>query len=504
MNSKIYSLNLLKKKLAKNKKKKVLCHGVFDLIHLGHIKHLEAAKKNGEILIVNLTPDRFIKKGPNRPFFTLEQRLESIANLEIVDFVTWNNQESAADAIISLRPNIYCKGQDYKKIKNDITKKIKIEINSIKKVNGKIVFTDDIVFSSTKIINANFNLLSPEQKKILESVRSRYSIKQIEKFFEQVKKINVGLIGEIIIDIYAFGEALGKSGKEPIMMIKNINEEKYLGGTGAIANHLSSFINKIDFYGMIGEKKENLDFIRRNLKKNVIQNFYLKNSSPTIIKKRYLDHVTNNKIIGFYTINDDIIKKNDEEKLINNITKIINRNKINIISDYGHGMITENVKKIINKNKNFTAINTQVNAANIATFNLTKYSNVQLVMINEKELRNELRNNSESIYVLIKKLSKIIKPKYMVVTSGTKGAIMYNSIKNKFFNCPAFSLKAIDRVGAGDSMLAILSVFLFITKDEELSLLIGSLVAAEKVKTIGNKYVVDQKNILKTLSHLII
>ena len=207
--------------------------------------------------------------------------------------MTWNNQESAADAIISLRPNIYCKGQDYKKIKNDITKKIKIEINSIKKVNGKIVFTDDIVFSSTKIINANFNLLSPEQKKILESVRSRYSIKQIEKFFEQVKKINVGLIGEIIIDIYAFGEALGKSGKEPIMMIKNINEEKYLGGTGAIANHLSSFINKIDFYGMIGEKKENLDFIRRNLKKNVIQNFYLKNSSPTIIKKRYLGKISN-------------------------------------------------------------------------------------------------------------------------------------------------------------------------------------------------------------------
>ena len=255
---------------------------------------------------------------------------------------------------------------------------------------------------------------------------------------------------------------------------------------------------------MKGEKKEYVDFIKRNLKKNIRQNFCLKNNSPTIVKKRYLDHVTNNKIIGFYTINDDVIKKRDEVKLINTITKIINRNKINIISDYGHGMITENVKKIINKSKNFTAINTQVNAANIATFNLTKYSNVQLVMINEKELRNELRNNSESIYILIKKLSKIIKPKYMVVTSGTKGAIMYNFKKNKFFNCPAFSLKAIDRVGAGDSMLAILSVFLYITKDEELSLLVGSLVAAEKVKTIGNKYVVDQKNILKTLSHLII
>ena len=498
MNSKILSLNLLRKKLIKNKKKKVLCHGVFDLIHLGHIRHLEAAKKRAEILIVNLTPDKFIKKGPNRPYFTLEQRLESIASLKCVDYVTWNNQESASDVILNLKPNFYCKGQDYKKIKEDVTGKIKTEINAIKKVKGKIIFTDDIVFSSTQLINDNFKLLNNDQQIIIERVKKKYSLKDLNAIFEKIKKLKVGVIGELIIDIYAFGEALGKSGKEPIMMIKNINEEKYLGGTGAIANHLSSFVQKIDLFAMIGEKKEYFNFI-----KNISSNFYLKNKSPTIIKKRYLDHVTKNKIIGFYTINDDSIEKKYEINLLNKISKNLNKNKINIVSDYGHGMITEKVKKIINSNRNFVAINTQVNAANTATFNLKKYHKVDLVMINEKELRNELRNNSENINVLIRKLSNVIKSKYMVITRGTKGAIMYNFKKNKFFNCPAFATKVLDRVGSGDSMLAILSVFLYLTKDEELSLLIGSIVAAEKVQNIGNKYIVEKKNILKILSHLL-
>ena len=95
-------------------------------------------------------------------------------------------------------------------------------------------------------------------------------------------------------------------------------------------------------------------------------------------------------------------------------------------------MITEKVKKIINSNRNFVAINTQVNAANTATFNLKKYHKVDLVMINEKELRNELRNNSENINVLIRKLSNVIKSKYMCITRGTKGASMYNFKKISF------------------------------------------------------------------------
>ena len=70
---KIVSIEFLKKtvvKLKKNKKKVVLCHGVFDLLHLGHIRHFEEAKKLGDYLIVSVTPNKFVEKGPGRPVFS--------------------------------------------------------------------------------------------------------------------------------------------------------------------------------------------------------------------------------------------------------------------------------------------------------------------------------------------------------------------------------------------------------------------------------------------------
>ena len=90
MNAKIKTLEELEKitaKLKKEGKKIVLCHGVFDLLHIGHIKHFEEAKSFGDVLIVTITPDEFVKKGPNRPAFTTSLRLEALASLESVDYV---------------------------------------------------------------------------------------------------------------------------------------------------------------------------------------------------------------------------------------------------------------------------------------------------------------------------------------------------------------------------------------------------------------------------------
>src|SRR5947208_13067506 len=71
-------------------KRIVHCHGVFDLLHIGHIKHLEAARKLGDLLVVTLTPDRHVNKGPHRPAFPERLRAEAIASLACVDFVAIN------------------------------------------------------------------------------------------------------------------------------------------------------------------------------------------------------------------------------------------------------------------------------------------------------------------------------------------------------------------------------------------------------------------------------
>ena len=95
------------KSLKKRGKKIVHCHGVFDLLHIGHIKHFESAKKFGDILIVTVTPDKFVNKGFNRPHFNSQQRIEGLASIEIIDFVILNKTSNAIDIIKKIKTGFF-------------------------------------------------------------------------------------------------------------------------------------------------------------------------------------------------------------------------------------------------------------------------------------------------------------------------------------------------------------------------------------------------------------
>src|SRR5260370_7161543 len=105
----------------------VQAHGTFDLLHLGHVRHLEAARKLGDVLIVTVTADRFVNKGPGRPVFNAELRAEMLATLEHVDWVAINDAADAVSAIERIRPSIYIKGQDYQNPQGHLTAKTPLE-----------------------------------------------------------------------------------------------------------------------------------------------------------------------------------------------------------------------------------------------------------------------------------------------------------------------------------------------------------------------------------------
>ena len=124
----IKDLKNIKKRSFLKKQKIVLCHGVFDLIHIGHIKHFASAKKLGDILVVSITPDQYVNKGPGRPIFSQTLRSEFLQNISCIDFILVNNKSTSINVINQLKPDIYCKGSDYSIHKNDVTGEIKNEI----------------------------------------------------------------------------------------------------------------------------------------------------------------------------------------------------------------------------------------------------------------------------------------------------------------------------------------------------------------------------------------
>ena len=179
-NKKIFTLFDLSQKLV-NKKKKVLCHGVFDLLHVGHIKHLEKAKQLGDILVVTVTSDKFVNKGPGRPVFNQYLRAEAIAAIDVVDYVAINDSQTAIKPIRLLKPNIYCKGKDYKNSKDDVSGEITNELKELKEAKGKIFFTDELTFSSSKLINKSTDFFSNSQKSIIKKIIKKSNFKEIKK-----------------------------------------------------------------------------------------------------------------------------------------------------------------------------------------------------------------------------------------------------------------------------------------------------------------------------------
>ncbi|MEQ8191336.1 MAG: SIS domain-containing protein [Candidatus Eremiobacterota bacterium] len=133
-------------------KKIVLCHGCFDLMHPGHIKHFQAAKQMGDILVVTVTPDIYVDKGPGRPAYSQDLRVSSIAALECVDFTSVNKWPTAEETLKILRPHIYVKGQEFEKFE-DKTGKLQKELKILKEIGCEMSFTHEVVFSSTELIN---------------------------------------------------------------------------------------------------------------------------------------------------------------------------------------------------------------------------------------------------------------------------------------------------------------------------------------------------------------
>lgn len=503
--SKILDLNELKNlrnDLRKKKKTIVYCHGVFDLLHIGHIKHFQKAKTFGDILVVSLTSDQHVNKGPGRPFFNENLRLEALKSLSVIDYVVINNNPDSANIIEHLKPDFYCKGIEYKNKKKDITKKIYKEINILKKNNGKIIFTDEPTFSSSKLINSHIfqnkkdlNFLNNFEKKKIDLIKIK----------KKIEKLKILIIGETIIDKYVFCRALGKSGKEPILNFKFVNEELYLGGAGAVANNVSQFSKKVTLCTMIGDTNNLLNFIQKKLEPNIKLNFFKKKNSSTIIKEKLIDNSVGylHKIVGVYKFNDENLDLKNENRLNKYLFHNIKKFDLVIVLDYGHGFISNNTAKIISLKSSFFSLNAQINAANSSHHSINKYSNVDCLVLNEKEIRHEMRNNNDELERLAKDFANKQKIKNILITRGNKGSILYNRKNKKLFYADAYASKVVDKIGAGDAMLAIFSILKKLNLDNKVSLLFSSLAAAQAVESVGNKEKLNSINLFKSFQTLL-
>ncbi len=472
--------------LRAKKKRIVLCHGVFDLLHPGHIRHLESAKQQADTLIVTLTKDEMVKKGPGRPVFNQRLRAESLAALSCVDYVAINEWPTAVEAIKKIKPHLYAKGAEYSKREDDLTGKIYDEENAVKSIGGDVYFTDDITFSSTSILNNHFNVFPNEARQFLNKFKKKYSCERVITRLKSLKDMRVLVIGDTIIDSYCYCTGMGKPSKDNIIAAKYLYNEEFAGGALAVANHVAGFCDHVSLVSLIGGENGYFDFIKSRLRENIKQKFFIKKDINTIVKKRFLDPSFLSKMFELCYLDYFILDKDLEQNIVGYLDSVVKGYDLVIVSDFGHGLISPKIVKLICAKAKFLAVNTQLNSANTGFNLITKYPRADYICIDEPEIRMAMQDRFSDLRRIMPLLDKKVNSKLIAVTKGHEGAIFYEKKKN-FVSVPVFSKEIVDRTGAGDACLSVTALAAASGMPIELTGFICNAVGALAVLIVGNK-----------------
>ncbi len=480
----------------------VQCHGVFDLLHPGHIRHLEAARREGDILAVTITPDRFVNKGPGRPVFNQRLRAEAVAALGSVDYVAVTESPTAVDAIRLLRPAVYVKGSDYGDPAADLTGKIDDERRAVEAGGGRVHFTTEITFSSSGLLNVHFDVYPEEAQVFLREFRQRYSADDVVGALKRLRDVKALLIGDAIIDEYHYVQSLGKSPKELLIATRYLREEHFAGGILACANHIAGFCERVDLVTVLGAGDSREAFIRERLKPNVTPKFFLRQDTGTVVKRRYVEQAFLNKMFEISFLDDSELPPSVSDQVGNYLRGVLDRYDLVLVADYGHGFLTRDLVLLLAAESRFLAVNAQTNSANTGFNLITKYPRADYVCIDEPEVRLAMQDRTSPMQDIVRRVAKDLAAKRVTITRGHHGSMAYEE-QEGFCEVPVLSREVVDRIGAGDAYLAVTAPCAVSAYPVDLVGFIGNAVGALAVRIIGNRTAVEPVPLFKFITALL-
>ncbi len=488
--------------LRAEQKKIVHCHGVFDLLHVGHLRYFEEAKALGDVLVVTLTTDRHVNKGPHRPAFKEQLRAEVLAGLACVDFVAINPAPTAVEAIAQLKPDVYVKGPDYKDSSKDVTGKILDEEAAVRAVGGRIAFTSGEVFSSTSLINQHMSVLPADVQDYLSGFGKRHAIGEILGYLERARDLKVLLVGEPIIDEYTYCEAIGKSSKEPTMVVKRLSSEKFAGGILAAANHVANFCDHVGVLTQLGTEESHESFIESKLHPNIRRIFLHRERSPTIVKRRLVENYFFLKLMEIYELNDDPLTPEEDDAVCRALLEHVPRYDLVIVIDFGHSMLSDRARRIMRERAAFLAVNAQCNAGNLGHHALSAYPGVDYMTATEREIRIESRDRHGGIHGLTTEAFGKLGCRRLAVTRGKNGCLCCEE-GGGLTEIPAVANKIVDRIGAGDAFLSVSALFAAQNAPMDVVGFAGNAAGALAVATVANRDPIDRVAYIRQIESLL-
>jgi len=480
-----------------------LCHGVFDLIHFGHLRHIELARKEADVLLVTVTADPYVNKGPGRPIFPETMRAEMLGAIEVVDYVGINYAASAEPAISAIKPDVYVKGSDYENSDDDLTGKIGLERETVERHGGRLVFTKDLTFSSSGLINRYVDIYDPPLREFLERLREAEGLRRINALVDRIKNYKVVFVGDAIIDEYHYVTALGKSPKENVIATLAGEREIFAGGVFAAANHLASFCREIEVFGALGALDDHGAQIAGALRPNVKYDKVEIPGRPTTRKLRYVQPGYMRKMFEVYFMDDTPFPAAESNTLRAAVKQVCRDADLVVVTDFGHGFMDQEMVRIVCDNSRFLAVNAQSNSANLGFNLITKYPRADFACLDAPEARLAMSDRFSDISAVIKDgLARRIDCNRIIVTHGAFGCYTYDP-DNGVAHIPAFTKTVVDTVGAGDAFFSVAAPFVAAGGEMDVVGFLGNAAGAIKVGIVGHRASVERTPLLKFATALL-
>lgn len=485
-------------------RKVVLCHGAFELLHLGTIRHLEQAKKMGDVLVVTVAaavPNGSLASQPSYPSFSQNMRAEALAALNCVDCVVTNHALSAIEALQLVQPAVFVPS-DLEPLGSEQEARAREAEEALCRAwGGRVERVVDSGLHSAGLLCHALPAIPAEARSFLSSFLARHRAEAVFDALVRARELRVLFVGEAIIDEYHYCESLGKSGKEPILAVRYLSEERFAGGILATANQAASVSDHVGLITLLGTQDSHEAFIREKLNPDVDAMFVYMPQTRTIVKRRLVEHYPLQKLFEVYLM-DNEVPESAVSALYRRLKAILPNYDAVVVTDYGHGMLTPEVIELLCSQARFLAVNTQTNAANQGFNTIAKYPRADFICISEKELRLEARNRSKDLRLLAAEIADTKSCSRMLLTRGRDGNLCYEK-GHGFHVIPPFATRIIDRVGAGDALLAVSSILAAAGEPMEVVGLVGNVVGAQAVETVGNRSIVTRSELLNHINSLL-
>ncbi|MFZ4573940.1 MAG: PfkB family carbohydrate kinase [Phycisphaerales bacterium] len=475
--------------------KLVQCHGCFDIVHPGHIRHLRQAKSLGTMLLVSITGDSSIAKGVGRPLIPEELRAENLASLDFVDLVYIESDPTAVDLLDAVRPDVYVKGKEYE---NNTDPRFLAERKAVERHGGRIVFSSgDVVFSSTALIAAMESSVDPYHQRLL--ALTRHPALQGPELYQSIARFRgkrVVVVGESIIDSYVLCDRPEVASESPVMTLRPIEARRYDGGAAVVARHIAALGGKPVLVTALPDSSE-AEELRHRLECEgiTVRAFTCGQTIPE--KQRFL--VGTQKLMKPDLFERYVIDAGQQDRFVGlaRETCASETTDATIITDFGLGLFSSRMLvKLCAELRPVTRIlSGDVSGRRSSLRGLTQ---MDLLCPSETEARDAMGLQSEGLPLVTWKLLEETGSRSAIITLGADGLIAFDRLPNQTpdtvewrsrlvsEHIPALCPIALDPLGCGDSLLAAATLAMSTGATPLVAGFIGAAAASVQAQRLGN------------------